>query len=407
MSPRVAGLSAHPFLEAVELPVSPLVAAVAAGAVVLAVAYGSRTWSVAERGRGDPPLESWAGPLRRQEVAGRAAALAVVALAVAAGRLGPPQELLNLAPALTIGVLWPLLVAGSAAVGPLWRWVDPWDGAARPLEAVAGADAARTGPIPAVYPAALVAAGWTWFVVAYPGALRPRTLALVLGAYSIAAVAGAVAFGRRRWLGSAEPLGLLLAWSGRLRRGRLDRWAPPPGAGLVVGAATGGLAFGLVRASSLWAGREASPDADLLATAGVLAASLLGAGILASAERMAGPRGAGGTPTAATVPAFVAVALALAIARDRLFTAVQAVPIAATDPFGLGWDLLGTADWGIRPGPFGPAGRAGLQAAILLAGHVLGAMVLVRRVPRPRDRDAGALVLALVAALSVASVVAV
>jgi hypothetical protein len=388
---------AHPFLEAVELPVSPLVAALAAGALVIAAGY---RWPASGRGHtAAAPTASWEGSLGPGQVAGRVLGVALAALAVAAGRIGPESQLRNLAPALLVGAGWPLLVAASALIGPAWRWLDPWDGTARLL-----ARDASPGDTGGVHPAAVPAAAWAWYLVAFPDALRPATLALAFGAYSIATIAGALAMGRRRWLSRFEPFGLVFSWIARLPRGGLRAWAPPPGAEAVLGTLLGGLVFGLFRGSSL------APDAlsgSAWATGGVGVAAAMGAGGLVLAARIGTRRGAPGSVAAGAVPALAGVAIALALARNRLLTSVQLLPIVAGDPLGRGWDLFGTADWGVNPDPLGVAGRAAVQAAILLTGHVAGGVVVARRAPDVRSRDAALAVLALSAAIGAASIAAV
>ena len=109
---------------------------------------------------------------------------------------------------------------------------------------------------------------------------------------------------------------------------------------------------------------------------------------------------------AGAVPALAGVALALALARSRLLTSVQLLPILVSDPLGRGWDLFGTADWGVNPDPLGVAGRAAVQVGILLAGHVAGGAVVARRVPDARSRDAALGVLAVSAAIGAASIAA-
>ena len=232
---------AHPFLEAVELPVSPLVAALAGAAVVIALGYRWPAASGAPAGIA-APMSSWEGSLSPAQVAARIGGFALAVLAVVAGRIGPDSELRNLAPALLVGAGWPLLIAASALVGPVWRWLDPWDGAARLLSR----DASVTGP-GGVHLAAIPAAAWAWYLVAYPESLRPATVAFAFGAYSIVTIAGALSLGRRRWLGRCEPFGLVFAWLARLPRLGLAGWSPPPGAELVLGTLLGGLLFGLFR----------------------------------------------------------------------------------------------------------------------------------------------------------------
>jgi hypothetical protein len=76
------------------------------------------------------------------------------------------------------------------------------------------------------------------------------------------------------------------------------------------------------------------------------------------------------------------------MARNRLFTSLQLLPVLASDPFGFGWDLFGTADWALNPAPLGHIGLPLAQIAVLVAGHVAGAWVLIGRVELPERRAA-------------------
>jgi hypothetical protein len=384
---------AHPLTQAFEFPVSPVVAALAAAAVVLAVAFGvpARRPRAAPR-RGE--VASWAATLSRPQVVTRAAAVAVLALTIAAGRLGADDELENLAPALIVGVLWPLLVLASATAGPVWRWIDPWDAVARPLAH------ARDEPPGHVWPAALVALPWVWYLGAYADTLRPRSVGAMLALYTLVTVAGCLAVGRRRWLATSEPLGIFLSWLALLPRRRLADWDPPRGAEALLGVLAGGVLFGAVRRSELWGGLNTVPEAELAAALGVVAFAAAGCGLVAWMAARAGFRGVRAAAARATVPAVAAIVVAVALDRNRLTTSLQLLPGLVGDPFGEGWDLLGRAGAGLDPAPFGVEGLLWVQLGVLVAGHAAGAVVLARRVER-RAREPAATGLALLAAAAV------
>jgi hypothetical protein len=96
------------------------------------------------------------------------------------------------------------------------------------------------------------------------------------------------------------------------------------------------------------------------------------------AERLA----ARGAVACAAVPAVAAIVVAVALARNRLFTSVQLLPGLLGDPFGRGWDLLGRAGAGLDPDPLGMTGLLVAQLAVLVAGHLTGAVVHARLVRR-------------------------
>ena len=383
-------LFAHPLTESYQLPVPPLVAANAAAALVFVLAF-----AVPGRPRrhADGPVTSWAGPLTTAQVVTRAVAIALLGVAIAAGRLGADDQLENLAPALVVGAGWPLLAVASLLAGSLWRWIDPWDGIAR---AAAPGDAPH-GPR-AVWPAVPFALVWVWYLSAYSDPLDPRAVGALLALYTVVTVGGCLALGRARWLGTAEPLGIVLSWMALLPRRRLGAWDPPPGAAVLLGVLAGGVLFGAARRSELWGSLNTVEHADLVATVGVLGSCAVAAGLLTLMATSSGGRAA---VIAAALPAVAGVILAVAMDRNRLFTSVQLLPGLVGDPFGEGWDLLGTPR--IDPAPLGTTGLLVAQLTTLFAGYLTAAVVFARLAP-PRARTPSAAGLAVLAGLSVIAV---
>jgi hypothetical protein len=370
---------AHPLTEPFQLPVSPLVSAWACTAAVLLVVFAWPRRASPSGAVSDRETASWNADLSTSRLVTRILAAALLILCIAAGRLGTSDELENLAPALIVGAAWPLLVLSSALAGPIWRWTDPWDTLAR-----TGRGASADEPSAAVWPAALIALPWVWYLSAYENALEPRSVGAMLAAYSVFTVAGCLAFGRRRWLSSAEPLGILLSWIALLPRGRFPAWDPPRGAEALLGALAGGVLFGAARRSELWGDLNTIEHADLVAAAGALGAAGLGAALLLGIAAIARIESRAAAPAAAraAVPAVAAIIVAVAMDQNRLTTSIQLVPQLLGDPFGQGWDLFGRAASGLDPAPFGVRGLLLAQLAVLLAGHLAGAVVAARRLER-------------------------
>jgi hypothetical protein len=377
---------AHPLTQTYHLPLSPLLLAYGAAALVVAVAFALPEARPRHEARRASEVTSWSGSLSAPQVAVRAAAVALLALSILAGRLGSDDELENLAPALVVGATWPLLVLASLVLGPLWRWIDPWDAIARAL--ARGADDDVPGH---VWPAALAALACTWYLGAYSDPLSPRSVGAALAVYTVVTVAGCLAFGRVRWLASSELFGIVMSWVALIRRRALADWTPPRGALVLLGVLTGGLLFGAVRRSELWGDLNTDPHADLLATVGLIVSCAVVAGFLVLVASAATPR-ARETLIRAMVPATAGVIIAVAMERNRLTTSIQLLPGLLGDPFGEGWDLLGRAGSGLDPAPLGVSGLLAVQLAVLIAGFVGGAIVLARAVRRnDRTRAAGGL----------------
>lgn len=392
-------LLAHPLYEPFQLPVSPLVSATVGAGLVLIVAFavpaGTRRLDEAP----EPQVASWAGSVTASQLVTRLVAVAVLVLAIAAGRLGVDDELENLAPALVVGALWPLLVLAGISLGPVWRWIDPWDSVARVL--VRGEPEQRSDH---VWPAAAVAVGWVWYLSAYQDTLDPRSVGALLAVYTLVTVGGALALGRARWLSSAEPLGILLSWMALLPRRRLTDWRPPRGAEALLGVLVGGVLFGAVRRSELWGSLNTAHEAEIYAAVGLVLFCAAAFGLLMLMALAAQHLDARAVAARAAVPVVAGIIVAVAMDQNRLSTSVQLLPELFGDPFGRGWDLLGRAGAGLDPAPLGDAGLVAAQLALVLAGFLIGAAVLARRLERA-DRGPVALVLAVLASASVIALV--
>lgn len=387
---------AHPLSEHPHFPLSPWITAflVAAIVEVAAVICPARPQLSPVR---DPIVASWAEPLSSAQLVARVAAVALLVVAIIAGRVGAEAELDNLAPALIVGVGWPLLVLGSVSLGAVWRWVDPWDGIAR---VVTAGDPKRAES--RVWPAVALALIWVWYLSAYPTPLDPRSIGTMLALYSVVTVAGCLALGRVRWLSSAEPLGILLSWMALTSRGALEDWQPPRGADVLLGVLAGGVLFGAARRSALWGELNVVPNALGLATVGVATSSALVAGLLWAASRMKreNPQQ---SVIRATVPALAGIIVAVALDRGRLLTSLQLLPRLLFDPFGLGWDPLGVSETALAQ-PLSDSSMLFVQLAVLLAGQVVGAIIMARSTP-PGQRGRASGFLAFLSAVSVIAIV--
>ncbi len=130
---------AHPVLEHSGLGFPPLLMASITAWLVFLVAFAlpdpvDRPAQVSSEPGEPPPPASWSGGLSGSQLTGRAIGVVLLLVAVIAGRVGADDQLENLAPALIVGSAWPLLVLTSVLLGPVWRWLDPWDSLARLLE---------------------------------------------------------------------------------------------------------------------------------------------------------------------------------------------------------------------------------------------------------------------------------
>ena len=369
--PRAHPVSSHPHVDV------PLVL-VLVGLLTVVVLSATLAPHRARQPAADGPVTdldtaSWPGSLTWRQGVVRGLSVVVLLAAIVAGRLGVDDELENLAPALVIGAGWPLLVLGCLVLGRLWRWLDPWDTLAR-----LALRRDESTPADHVLPACVLAVGWLWFLSVNPRPLDPRGVGAALAVHTVVTLAGCVALGRARWLSSAEPVGLLLSWVGLLPRRRLTRWSPPRGAGALLGVVLAGTVFGVVRRTELWSGVAALPTATLYSTAALVASCLLGAGLAALAQRLAGSPEQAAAVAQALVPVVAGVVVAVALARNRFFTSVQLLPGLVGDPLGRGWDLLGSPVDGLVTAPLGATGLVTLQLAVVAVACLVGAFAATR-----------------------------
>jgi hypothetical protein len=337
----------------------------------------------------------------------------LLALVWLAALLGEPDAASNLAPTFVFVIFWVGLVPLVVVFGNLWSVLSPWRAVA---DAVAWVwrKLGRTWEPAAAYPAGLgrwPAAGlllaFATLELAYPRAAEPRTLALAIVIYSWITWAGMLIFGRRTWTENGEAFhvyfGLLALIAPFTVRddgeGRRVVAVRPPLAGLTarqdapgtvafVAVMLGSVAFDGISRSNWWERWrydlesryiiDSPRTADLAATMfnllGLVVAVVAVAAIFLVAVRAAEAVSKSRHSLASLfVASLIPIALAYAIAHyfTLLVNQGQYAITLASDPFGKGWDVIGTADF--QPSIFDSANAIWYtQVAVLVIGHVLG-----------------------------------
>jgi hypothetical protein len=412
---------AHAFGARYDLPLPLLFYLAAAGAAVLLTVLALALWS---RPPSRPRRRQWVLPRCLQEGAPRllrplAAGLGVAAylLVLAAGLFGVDSPTQNIAPVLVWVLWWVGLLFFCALVGNAWPLLDPWSTLYRLGRGLAVRGRAETaepeaGTRPGGWFAALLFLLFAWLELVSPLAESPRGLALLVLGYSLLAWSGMALRGRRTWLVRVDPFHRVFgifgrfAMLGRDDAGRLVLRLPgagllgrhPAGAGDVVfillvlaavafdGAAETPLWQGLLdwlagsqtlRPLLLWlaaAGIEplaAARSLGLVATAGLFWL------VFATACWLAARAGGGGVTAAQAMRRFalsllpIALAYHLAHYLSFLLLAGQLAMPLASDPLGLGWDLLGTSGWQLDLGVISARGAWYVAVAVILAGHMI------------------------------------
>ncbi|TCC01816.1 hypothetical protein [Kribbella soli] len=324
----------------------------------------------------------------------RLAGLAALALLLGAAWFGNPEPSLNPGPTWLYVWIWVGIIPLSLLCGPIWRLANP-------LRTIAGL-VRRTSyrRLPdgiAYWPAVAGLAGFLWLELVYPEGSEPRVVAIFATTYAVVNVAAGIVYGPS-WFAIgdsfevyAETLGRLSP-IGRGARGRLELRNPlaglatmpqQPGIVGLLCLLLGSTAFDGISCWSAWmrlTGELSRPQHLVVYTLGLIAAIaivtalfLLAARTTAAAQIRPGAVGAAGLP-GAFVHSLVPIAIGYAVAHYFSFAMFQGQDgwLLATDPFGRGWDLLGTSGTRIDYAFLGTGLIAGVQIGAIVLGHVLG-----------------------------------
>lgn len=410
-----------------DLPV-PLEFFLVGAAVALVVSFVALTvlWPEPrlQTGPVDRPLSArWLGPV--------ASLLAVVGLAglglvVLAGIFGDHRALNNVAPVLVWVYFWLVIPFLSALVGDLWQYINPWRSIGR-IVGLGKRERPELAKKLGVWPATVGFVAFTWLELVWAYPARPRVVAgaaLIYTLYLIYVMAWA---GRETGMqvgdaftsynalfGGIAPIGhdidRGLVWRGWLRA--LPAMRERPGLTVFVVAMIGTVSYDGLSNTAWWrdlVGQAAT--SQLFGTLALLGSiAVIGGGYwLASwvAARLA--PGGGLSPTAvARSFAHTLVPIALAYAFAHYFTLVifegQLLFSAISDPFGLGWDLFGTAGRRISFW-LSPTAVWYIQVAAIVSGHVAAVVLAHDRslavFPRERAVKSQYAMLSLMVALTV------
>ena len=146
---------------------------------------------------------------RRVPGSNAVASAALVAL-VAAGFAGSRDPLANPLPLSVWTLLWVGLTFVHAVLGNVWPHVNPWTAFARLIRPVLGRRAAdESGLLPwpdalGGWPAVALLLLFAWFELVFPAPRDPAVLAYAVAGYSFLTVAGMVLFGDAAWTRHVE-----------------------------------------------------------------------------------------------------------------------------------------------------------------------------------------------------------
>jgi hypothetical protein len=315
----------------------------------------------------------------------------------------------TIAPVTVWVVFWLVVPFAGALIGNWYTDVNPWRALARRLRIgryERPGVLARVG----IWPAVVVFLAFTWFELVSSQSASPVALGTAGLIYTLMMIAamgfagletGLAVFDvftpYNRLISAISPVGRRedgrLLWRGWLRALTVIPEWPGLSAFVVVAIATvsydGGSATGWYRDTWGQFGRSTLGSTFLL----LWSVGVIGMGFwLASA---ATARLIGGGWTAARVAgrfAHTLVPIALAYAIAHYFTFIlfegQQLVAAISDPFGLGWDIFGSADRSIDFFITSTEVIWYFQVAVIVTGHVLGVILAHDRALTDFGRDA-------------------
>jgi hypothetical protein len=333
-----------------------------------------------------------------------AASVALFVLVVAAGLVGKDSPVLNLAPTFVYVVFWLGVPMLSVLLGDVWHVLDPWRAVAD-AAAWAGDRLGAGWQAPLEYPqrlgqwpAAVLLFSFATLELAYTDPSSPRAVAIAACVYSWLTWTGAAAFGRDAWFSKGDGfsgyfalLALLAPFGARRREAEREIVVRPPLVGLtrlvarpgtlaLVSVALGSVAFDGLSRTRWWQDQlhlKSDPEVFALSLLALAAAALFVAVTYLAA--VAGARALGGVNGALRVGflgSLVPIAFAYLVAHyfSLFVLETQNALVLLSDPFGFGWDLLGTRDF--QPDrAINPRTIWYVQVGALVVGHVLGLVV--------------------------------
>jgi hypothetical protein len=333
------------------------------------------------------------------------AGLVALALMLGAAWFGSSSPALNPAPTWLYVWIWVGIIPLSLLAGPIWRLANPF----RTL-----AELTRTGFVRrtsygkqphyrrlpdgiAYWPAVGGLAGFLWLELVYPNGSEPLVVASFVTGYAVVNVAAGIVYGPG-WFrigDSFEVYAEVLARLSPLGRGTdgrlvlrnplasLATMPQEPGIVALLCLLLGSTAFDGISRWSAWmqlTGELSRQQHSVVYTLGLATAVAIVSVLFVLAARTTGMArvrpgavGRAGLP-GAFVHSLVPIAIGYAVAHYFSFAMFQGQDgvLLATDPFGRGWDLLGTSGTRIDYAFLGTGVIAGVQIGAIVLGHVLG-----------------------------------
>ncbi|NND02743.1 MAG: hypothetical protein HKN91_08150 [Acidimicrobiia bacterium] len=379
-----------------DLPVPLSFFVVGAGlAIVVSFVMLSSSW-LEPRMQGDYRRTTYASRwLRRLGAVTAFFAALGLGLVIANGILDGAGSTRAIAPILVWIFFWLAIPFTSVLVGGLWQAANPYR---RVVQAVSSDIAERPEWIDrvGVWPAVVLFMAFVWLELVYPSNTTPQTLAIAAVAYGVylvglsrlmgpqTAMKTGAAFETYTGLISKMAPVEMFSDSRDERRGWLRALPSMPihrGTTAFVIAMIGTVTYDGMSGASWWADLVGDSRREVWFETIALVGTVLAIGLLYYLASLLASRLASGRLSAVQVAnsfAHTLVPIAFAYAFAHYFTLIlyegQQLIHVASDPFGQGWDLLGTVDWRIVFGP-SQAWVWYVQVAVIVVGHIAGVVL--------------------------------
>ena len=395
--------SAHGLGGRLDLPI-PIwqFAWVAAFAVMVSFAMLGRFWTkprLASASSGTPLPAGLQALARGLLPVARLLGLLMLAVTVCAAFWGSPVTTSNVAPFAAFVLVWVGFALASALVGDVWAAVNPYTSLASLSERTGSkvplgcaSEPARGGESVAL----IGILAFVWIELAFHQGAAPRTIGWYLVTYTGVVVAGGISKGSA-WAGRADGLSILfhtLSALGPLYRdedGVLRLRYPVAGlASIRIGSGTVRLVLVVIGATtfdglsrSTWWLEVVSNRTGWELTAVNTGGLIFGIGLVMALYRVAiaAMSRITGRPEHRLgdlfAPSLIPIAVAYTVAHYFSFLIFEGQNLIrlVSDPFGLGWNLVGTAHWSVNYTLVSTGAIAWTQTVSIAVGHMLAVLV--------------------------------
>lgn len=327
----------------------------------------------------------------------RVLTVALFALAIIAALLGTTNPDQNFAPTFFWIVFWVALPFSSLLFGNFWENINPWSAIYGWVKKIKEFPITQYPAAWGLWPAVIFYALFTWFELASGIGYLPRVLGVILLTYSAIMLAGALKYGFE-WLRQAEVFTVLARLVGAISIFGYDNGTfrlQTPGAGLMklqtntpgllafVGVFISGVSYDGFKETGLWQTvLSAAPvPTQITATFGLLAVFFIFIGAYFATITLMKKVGETKTPVKILARNFIVSIIPIGIAYTMahyfalLFISGQSIIALISDPFGLGANIFGTADYSINVGLIGAKALWYIQLGFVLGGHMLGVYI--------------------------------